>query len=51
MALDYPWSHRYVRGYYRPGDCAPKLCYQAPLNCKAAITSAAFYTGIVFIFQ
>lgn len=49
MALDYPWSHRYSLGYYRPGDCAPKLCYQVPLNCKAAITSTAFYTGIVFL--
>jgi hypothetical protein len=50
VALDYPWAKRYSLGYYRPGDCAPKLHYQVPLNCKAAVTATAFYTGIVFLF-
>lgn len=49
LALDYPHSRRYALGYYQPGDCAPRLCYQVPLNERAAITAAVFYTGVGFI--
>ncbi len=36
-------------GYYRPGDCTPKLHYQVPLNAEAAAVEAAALTGLFFI--
>lgn len=36
-------------GYYRPGDCAPKLHYQFPLNAEAALVEAGVITGLHFI--
>ena len=50
MAMDPMWDEQYALGYYRPGDCAPKLHYQIPLDKKAAITAAGVYTGLFFIF-
>jgi hypothetical protein len=50
MALDPPCSRQYALGYYRPGECAPYLCYQIPLNARAAVMSAGVYTGIAFLF-
>jgi len=46
MALDPPCKEVYPLGYYRPGEPAPKLFYQIPLNAKAAACSAVFYTGV-----
>ncbi|WP_166829757.1 hypothetical protein [Thalassoroseus pseudoceratinae] len=40
----------YPLGYYRPGDCAPKLIHQIPLNGRAAINQAAVTTGMFFAF-
>jgi hypothetical protein len=50
MSIDPICSRRYSLGYYRPGECAPKLCYQPPLNADAAAATAAFYTGMFYIF-
>jgi hypothetical protein len=36
-------------GYYRPGEAAPKLHYQVPLNAEAAAATGAFYTGMFFL--
>lgn len=36
-------------GWYRPGDCAPKLLYQPPLNAEAAIVEAGFVTGFYYL--
>ena len=41
MSLDPPCKCVTPLGYYRPGDCAPKLHYQIPLNARAAATQAA----------
>lgn len=49
MALDCACRREYALGYYRPGDYAPKLIYQPPLNARAAATSAAVYTGLFFL--
>ena len=49
MALDPPCKCETPLGYYRPGDCAPKLCYQIPLNAKAALVQAAAVTGVALI--
>ncbi|MBX3444887.1 MAG: hypothetical protein KF774_20975 [Planctomyces sp.] len=49
MALDHPQARRYALGYYRPGDCAPRLHYRVPLNGEAALTSGVFYTGLGFL--
>ncbi|MBA3312710.1 MAG: hypothetical protein M3552_11840 [Planctomycetota bacterium] len=46
MALDPPCKEVYPLGYYRPGEPAPKLFYQVPLNAKAAVIAAGVYTGI-----
>lgn len=46
MALDPAWRRQYDLGWYRPGDFAPKLIYQPPLNARAAATAAGVYTGI-----
>ena len=50
MALKPPLHHRYALGYYRPGEWAPKLHYQIPLNAKAAAVQAGVMTGAFFIF-
>ena len=50
MALKPPQHHRYALGYYRPGECAPGLHYQIPLNAKAALVQASVMTGAYFIF-
>jgi hypothetical protein len=49
MSIDPLCSCRYTLGYYRPGECAPKLCYQPPLNADAAVSLATFYTGMFFL--
>ena len=49
MALDPVWREHYALGYYQPGDCAPELLYQIPLNAKAAATAAGVYTGFIFL--
>lgn len=50
MALDNVHETEYALGYYRPGDCAPELLYQPPLNAHAAATAGGIYTGIFFLF-
>jgi hypothetical protein len=37
-----------VLGWYRPGDVAPKLHYQVPLNAEAALVEAGAVTGLYF---
>lgn len=49
MALDHACRRQYALGWYRPGDFAPKLIYQPPLNARAAGTAAAAYTGIFLL--
>ncbi|NNJ25429.1 hypothetical protein LzC2_14990 [Planctomycetes bacterium LzC2] len=49
MALDPPCKCETPLGYYRPGDCAPKLHYQIPLNAKAALVQAAAVSGVALI--
>ncbi len=50
MSIDPMCSRQYSLGWYRPGECAPKLCYQPPLNADAAAATAGFYTGMFYIF-
>jgi hypothetical protein len=40
----------YPLGYYRPGECAPKLIYQIPWNTQAAAAEAGVITGVYFLF-
>lgn len=49
MALDHACRRQYALGWYRPGDFAPKLIYQPPLNARAAATAAAAYTGLFLL--
>lgn len=45
MAIDPINRRRYSLGWIRPGDCAPKLKYQVPLNKKAALVEGAALLG------
>ena len=49
MVIDPPCEEVYALGYYRPGECAPKLHYQPPLNAEAAVVEAGVITGLFFI--
>jgi hypothetical protein len=49
MVITPPCKPEYPLGYYRPGEYAPKLHYQIPLNAHAAVTEAAVITGLFFI--
>jgi hypothetical protein len=49
MALDPVCEDVYALGYYRPGDCAPKLFYQIPYNLKAAAAAGGVYAGLIFL--
>ncbi|QDT63270.1 hypothetical protein [Calycomorphotria hydatis] len=46
MGLDPPWKKEYTLGYYQPGEPAPKLSYQVPLNARAAAMQAGVVSGI-----
>ena len=49
MTIDPPCREVYSLGWYRPGECVPKLHYQVPLDAKAAAVQAATVTGLVFL--
>ena len=49
MTITPPGKPEYPLGYYRPGEYAPKLHYQIPLNAHAAVTEAAVMTGFFFV--
>lgn len=49
MSIDPACKHIYPLGYYRPGECAPKLLYQVPWNTKAALTQTAVTSGLFFL--
>ena len=50
MAIKPHHEHRYALGYYRPGEWAPKLHYQIPLNARAALVQAGTIAGAYLIF-
>lgn len=49
MTLDPITTPKYALGWYRPGECAPKLKYQIPWNAQAAAVEAATVTGLIFL--
>lgn len=49
MVINPPCKEEYPLGWYRPGDCAPKLHYQIPWNTEAAVVEAGVVTGLFFI--
>lgn len=48
MTIDPICTPKYALGWYRPGDCAPKLKYQPPLNATAAAVQAGVISGLIF---
>jgi hypothetical protein len=50
MVIDPPHSGVYPLGFYRPGECSPKLIYQIPLNLEAGLAEAGAITGVYFLF-
>jgi hypothetical protein len=49
MVIDPPFSQSSPLGWYRPGDVAPKLIYQVPLNAQAAVVEAGAIAGLYFV--
>jgi hypothetical protein len=49
LTINPPCREVYALGWYRPGECAPKLHYQVPLDAKAAGVQAATVTGLFFL--
>ncbi len=49
IGLEHPTECIYPLGYYRPGDCAPKMLYQVPINLRAALYEAATVTGVIYL--
>lgn len=47
--IDTPDTRRYTLGWYRPGETAPHLFYQIPLNIEAAAAQGLATTGAAFI--
>jgi hypothetical protein len=50
MVIDPCCCRVYPLGYYRPGECAPKLIYQIPWNTEAAAVEAGTIAGVYFLF-
>jgi hypothetical protein len=50
MAIDPICKKRYTLGWYRPGECTPKLHYQVPWNTHAAAVQAGVMTGLFYAF-
>lgn len=49
MTIDPICEKHYTLGWYRPGECAPKLLYQIPWNSRAAKVQAGVVTGMFFL--
>ena len=49
MTIDPVYRRRYSLGWYRPGECAPKLHYQIPFSTRAAAVQAGVLTGLFFV--
>jgi hypothetical protein len=49
MGIEDPCECVYALGYYRPGNCAPKMLYPLPLSVRGAVYQAAAVTGVVFL--
>lgn len=50
MTLDPICKKEYPLGWYRPGECAPKLLHQIPWSTKAAAVQAGVMTGGFLLF-
>ena len=49
MTIDPACRKIYTLGWYRPGECAPKLHYQIPWHHQAAINQALVTTGMFYL--
>lgn len=49
MAIDPPWTARSTLGWYRPGECAPRLKYRIPVNGKGVATELMTLAALVLI--
>jgi hypothetical protein len=49
MTIDPACRKIYTLGWYRPGECAPKLHYQIPWHHQAAINQALVTTGLFYL--
>jgi hypothetical protein len=49
MGLYPPHECIYTLGYYRPGNCAPRLLDPIPISVRAALIQGGVVTGLVFL--
>lgn len=49
LALEPPCERIYSLGYYRPGECAPRLCYHPPFSKKASLYEAVAWSAAFLI--
>ncbi|HUG91115.1 MAG TPA: hypothetical protein VML55_09790 [Planctomycetaceae bacterium] len=49
MTIDPACRKIYTLGWYRPGECAPKLHYQIPWHQRAALNQALVVTGMFYL--
>jgi hypothetical protein len=49
LALEPPCEKIYALGYYRPGNCAPRLCYRPPLSAKGGLYEAVGWSAAFLI--
>ena len=49
MGLETPCECVYPLGFYRPGECAPRMCPAVPLSLRAGLCEAGAVTGACFI--
>lgn len=49
MAMDPPWTSRSPLGWYRPGECAPRLKYRIPVNGKGSAAEIITIVGLLLL--
>jgi hypothetical protein len=49
MTIDPCCKKMYTLGWYRPGECLPKMYRKIPWNKQAAVTQAGIMTGFAFL--
>jgi len=49
MTLEPPCECVYALGYYRPGSCAPRICYPFPIRCDAAAVESGAVLGLILL--
>lgn len=49
MAMDPPWTSRSTLGWYRPGECAPRLKYRISVNGKGTAAEVISVVALLLL--